>query len=327
MPQISVVVPVYKVESYLDRCVQSILNQTFTDFELILVDDGSPDGCPAMCDEYAKKDSRVVVIHQENGGLSAARNAGIDWAFENSDSEWLTFIDSDDWVHVDMLKVLYEEAVQNNVDISICDFYRLSQVAPFVDFIELNTQVMTPEDFYVHRLRLADIAVGKLYKRRLFESIRYPLSYLFEDSWVTYRLVFSLDRVAVIDKELYCYFINENSISQAKWTVGCMREIEAHEQQLLFFAKNHYSRALTKSIECYLYILMKQLTSIEQSATPLWKYKAIIQRKMRKALKRYKLFLSPAYYQGVWERCHPILLRLLNMGSWIKHKLVYYKSK
>ena len=103
MPQISVIVPVYKVEPYLRRCVDSILGQTFTDFELILVDDGSPDNCPAICDEYARKDTRVHVIHQENGGLSAARNAGIDWAFANSDSQWLTSVDSDEWVHPEML--------------------------------------------------------------------------------------------------------------------------------------------------------------------------------------------------------------------------------
>ena len=108
MPQISVIVPVYRVEAYLDRCVTSILNQTFRDLELILVDDGSPDNCGALCDAYGRADSRVRVIHQKNGGLSAARNAGIDWVFANSDSQWLTFIDSDDWVHPEMLRRLLD---------------------------------------------------------------------------------------------------------------------------------------------------------------------------------------------------------------------------
>ena len=110
MPQISVIVPIYKVEQYLERCVDSILNQTFTDFELVLVDDGSPDNCGAICDEYAKKNERIVVIHKENGGLSDARNAGIEWALNNSGSEWITFIDSDDWVHIDYLEYLYNSA-------------------------------------------------------------------------------------------------------------------------------------------------------------------------------------------------------------------------
>ena len=120
MPTISVIVPVYKVEKYIHRCVDSILNQTFSDFELILVDDGSPDNCGAICDEYAAKDSRVVVIHQENGGLSAARNAGIDWAFANSDSQWLSFIDSDDWVHPEYLQKLLDTAVNNSAEVAFC---------------------------------------------------------------------------------------------------------------------------------------------------------------------------------------------------------------
>ena len=122
MPAISVIVPVYKVEKYIHRCVDSILGQTFTDYELILVDDGSPDNCGAICDEYAVKDSRIVVIHQENGGLSAARNTGIDWSFANSDSRWLTFIDSDDWVHPEYLQRLLAAAVEHNVSVSICGY-------------------------------------------------------------------------------------------------------------------------------------------------------------------------------------------------------------
>ena len=112
MPTISVIVPVYKVEPYLNRCVDSILRQTYQDFELILVDDGSPDRCGEICDEYARQDSRVHVIHKENGGLSDARNAGIDWVEANSDSQWLIFADSDDWVHPELLaRLLDAEAV------------------------------------------------------------------------------------------------------------------------------------------------------------------------------------------------------------------------
>ena len=102
--KVSAIVPVYNVEKYIYRCVDSILNQTFSDFELILVDDGSPDNCPQICDEYAKKDSRIKVIHKENGGLSSARNAGLDIA----SGEWISFIDSDDWIHKDYLLYLPE---------------------------------------------------------------------------------------------------------------------------------------------------------------------------------------------------------------------------
>ena len=101
MPEISVIVPVYKVEQFLHRCVESILRQSFYNFELILVDDGSPDSCGDICDAYAAKDNRIHVIHQKNGGLSAARNSGIDYVMAHSDSHWLDFVDSDDWVHPD----------------------------------------------------------------------------------------------------------------------------------------------------------------------------------------------------------------------------------
>ena len=123
MPKLSVIVPVFKVEKYLDRCVNSILSQTFTDLELILVDDGSPDNCPAMCDAWAEKDSRVKVIHKENGGLSSARNAGVAAA----QAEYIAFVDSDDWVEQDFLKTLYEAAVVYGADMVQCNYQTVSQ--------------------------------------------------------------------------------------------------------------------------------------------------------------------------------------------------------
>ena len=123
MANISVIVPVYKVEEFLSRCVDSILCQSYPDFEVILVDDGSPDCSGQMCEDYARQDSRIHVIHQENGGLAAARNSGIDWTFAHSDSRWLAVVDSDDWVHPDFLKVLYETAEQTLCKISVCDFF------------------------------------------------------------------------------------------------------------------------------------------------------------------------------------------------------------
>ena len=124
MPEISVIVPVYKVENFIHRCVDSILCQSFHDFELILVDDGSPDSCGEICEDYAAKDSRIHVIHQKNGGLSAARNTGIDWVLANSSSHWISFVDCDDWVHPDFLKGLYSSAEQTLCKISACGFYR-----------------------------------------------------------------------------------------------------------------------------------------------------------------------------------------------------------
>ena len=117
MPKISVIVPVYNTEKYLNRCIDSILAQTFTDFELLLIDDGSTDCSGKICDEYAAKDSRVRVFHKENGGVSSARNMGLD----NAQGEWITFVDSDDWVHEDFLKKRLALALNDNADIAYCD--------------------------------------------------------------------------------------------------------------------------------------------------------------------------------------------------------------
>ena len=122
MATVSIVVPVYKVEKYLKRCVDSILAQTFTDYELILVDDGSPDNCPEICDELAEKHSQIYVIHQKNGGLSAARNSGIEWALKNSESEWITFIDSDDWIHPQYLESMLNANLRNNTQVCMGQF-------------------------------------------------------------------------------------------------------------------------------------------------------------------------------------------------------------
>ena len=158
MPLISVIVPVYKVEPYLSRCIDSILAQTFTDFELILINDGSPDNCGKICDEYAQKDNRIHVIHKENGGLSSARNAGIDWAFANSNSQWLTFIDSDDWIHHEYLELLLSGATSTNTDICVCEYTETSEFSDFEKLSTANTQKISPEDLFVNYHVTATVA-------------------------------------------------------------------------------------------------------------------------------------------------------------------------
>ena len=168
MPKISVIVPVYKVEKYLNRCVDSILSQTFTDFELILVDDGSPDKCGEICEEYANKDSRIHVIHQKNGGLSAARNTGIDWANANSNSKWITFIDSDDWVHHEYLKQLLETANARNVDICVCNYTSCPEGSEPVERRHTNEiKLCSPEEIWCQKRVNAVIAWGKIQQETL----------------------------------------------------------------------------------------------------------------------------------------------------------------
>lgn len=216
---ISVIVPVYKVEKYIDRCVNSILKQTFKDFELILVDDGSPDKCGKICDEYAKKDDRIIVIHKTNGGLSDARNVGIDWAMKNSNSEWITFIDSDDWVHVDYLMNLLTATVDNNIDISVCSYINTTgETNVEKENSPLNIELRGTEEFFINNNVNAVVAWGKLYKKNLWIDIRYPYGKIHEDEFTTHKVLFKIKNIAYISQNLYYYYTNQNGIMHQKWT-------------------------------------------------------------------------------------------------------------
>lgn len=325
MPQISVIVPIYKVEQYLERCVDSILNQTFTDFELVLVDDGSPDNCGAICDEYAKKDERIVVIHKENGGLSDARNTGIEWALKNSDSEWITFIDSDDWVHIDYLEYLYNSAKKNNTDISVCHFTRVSEWDNKVNAkLPLSVNVYTPEDFYVKENVNAVVAWGKLYKKELWTDIRYPYGKIHEDEFTTYKLLFKCNMITVLDCELYYYYINPNGIMNSEWSVKRLDILDALENQIEFFNKNHYSKALCDKLKLYIELLYKSNIIIKKKSfsNTLTAETNSVKKKTRKTIIKYhkQLKISLKSHYWYYEVAFPYLMRVYWLCKAIKNK-------
>ena len=236
MAEISAIVPVYKTEPYLCRCVDSLLIQTFEDFELILIDDGSPDGCGEICDAYARRDRRVHVIHQENGGLSAARNAGLDWAFANSGSRWVTFVDSDDWVHPKYLEALLGAARQYDVEVAICGFVRTSG-EPLPEETPCAAAVWTPEAYYSRNAVNATVSWGKLYGKSCFQGLRFPVGKIHEDEFTTYRILFQLEHVAVVESALYAYFQNDSGIMRGKWTPRRLDGLEAQEEQIAYFSR------------------------------------------------------------------------------------------
>ena len=250
MSEISVIVPVYKVEPYLRRCVDSILAQTFSDIEVILVDDGSPDACPAICDEYARLDKRIKVIHQEHQGVSAARNAGLDWVFANSDSQWISFVDSDDWVHPQFLEYLHRAAVESKVKISICNVREVSSFTTADDI--LPSGIYTVEDamaFYSENYFLGTVAWNKIYSREVFLQARYPVGKLHEDAFLTYRLLYQAYRIAYIDSSLYYYYRNENSIMHSSYSLSRISEVEALEEQYHFFIAHSLEKNILPSRE------------------------------------------------------------------------------
>ena len=289
MPKISVIVPVYNVELYLNRCVDSILGQSFSDFELILVDDGSPDNCGAMCDAYQLQDSRVRVIHQKNGGLSAARNAGIDWAFANSDSDWLTFIDSDDWIHKDFLMQLITSAEEHGVDFSLCGTYWTDSFVEDMPIDNISGQLMDAEDLFVQHYEKTTSACDKLVKKHLFSGIRFPVGKLYEDAFVTHKLLFACSQAVVIDKKLSYYYNNPTSITHAKWSDKMLDSITAHESRLDFFDQKGFLRAHRLEQKIYIEELtFKIMTLLETRENPdaYQDSLCLMQNKLRVALKR-----------------------------------------
>ena len=238
---ISIIVPVYKVEKYLKKCIDSLLQQTYQNFELILVDDGSPDRCGWICDDYQKLDHRVVVIHQDNQGLSAARNTGIDWVFRNSKSEWITFVDSDDFVHPQMLELLYTKIENTSYKFIAGDCTRYTSYKEIqietVDAAKVNAVVMEPEDFFLLGTGIETTACGKLYHRSCFHEIRYPVGKIYEDSFTTYKIIFSLDAILLLEYPIYFYYTNSEGISNSRWTPKQLDIFEAYHEQLPFFEK------------------------------------------------------------------------------------------
>ncbi len=206
MPKVSIIVPVYNIEAYLPRCVDSLLSQTLKDIEILLIDDGSTDSSGAVCDEYAKTDRRIRVFHKANGGLSDARNAGLNLA----GGDFIGFADGDDAVMPEMFEALYLACTENKTLISACDrAYRTWEEVPELSLCLRQCRVMTSEEFFGEVLERGDtVSMGvwnKLYAKPLFDGVRFPVGKLHEDNATLYRLVFKTDRVAYIPVQYYLY--------------------------------------------------------------------------------------------------------------------------
>lgn len=213
---ISVIIPIYNVEKYLKKCIDSIINQTYKNLEIILVDDGSPDNCGKICDEYAKKDQRIRVIHKKNGGLSDARNAGIDIA----KGKYIGFVDSDDYIETDMYEYLYNILIENSSDISICDYeyyYEKNNTIGKSNNVKMNETVDKKEA--LRRLMgnsIGNYAWNKLYKRDLFNNVRYPVGRKMEDCGTTYKLFYLSNKITIGNERKYYYLQRDDSILHKK---------------------------------------------------------------------------------------------------------------
>lgn len=246
---ITVIIPVFRVEAYLCRCVDSVLAQTYKNTEIILVDDGSDDGCPVICDEYARCDSRVRVIHQKNAGLSGARNAGI----EQAKGTYLSFVDSDDYLSPEFLERLYQACVETNSEMSVCRWeYVKGEPIPQKGSGETRTftgrQMLA--NLYIPDGAYFVVAWNKLYKRELFEAIRYPLGRIHEDEATTYRIYHEVKQAAYIDTSLYGYFVTPSSITRG-FNPKRLDWVKAGVERIDFLEQNGYSELMVTALQAF----------------------------------------------------------------------------
>lgn len=234
-PLISVIVPIYKVEEYLRECIDSILNQTYQNLEIILVNDGSPDSCGQICEEYAKQDDRIVVIHKENGGLSDARNAGLDIC----KGEYISFVDSDDRIHPQFIEILYQNLVENKAEISIVSLLKFNKNS---DIYICNNSKLT--EFSKNQIfdNLYDnsycpnlvVAWNKLYKKDLFDKIRYPKGRVHEDEFVIHHIYGKCSKIILSFNQLYYYRQRPKSIMSNFSEKKYLDFIDAMHDRILF---------------------------------------------------------------------------------------------
>lgn len=256
---ISVIVPVYGVEAYLPRCVDSILAQTHTCLEVILVDDGSPDRCGAICDDYAAKDRRVTVIHKENGGLSSARNAGLDAAR----GEYIAFVDSDDWIEPEMYGHMLSLMKRHDAKLAAAGRYDVSEKTGErrVGLCPGKEEVLSGEEL-VGRIFLWDgcdsSACDKLYHRSVLEQFRYPEGKVCEDVPVTYRIVLAAGRAVLCDRPFYNYYHRSGSISTDRRITDRTFHFSRHTAVIYPYIREHHP-AIEKQAA---YLRVKSLSHI-----------------------------------------------------------------
>ena len=322
MTKISVIVPVYNVEQYIDKCVTSILNQSYCNFELVLIDDGSPDNCPALCDKWAERDSRIVVIHQKNGGLSAARNAGIDWVFANSDSQWITFIDSDDWVHEKYLEFLHKAVTKHQVLVAIGGYQKTAGENPPVDENHTDGELLETEACFREHNINAIISCGKLFSRECFEGVRFPVGRLHEDEFTTHKLLFRHEQVVYIPEPLYAYYENPDSITHVAWSPRRIDALDAYQERIEYFRQSSRDRMFHWTLDVYIwYIIAMRETVIGLNNELSKKYSKVLFKRLRKELIHYRKDAPIQKFAGAYELAFPCEMRVYWIVTAVKRKI------
>ena len=311
MPKISVIVPVYNAEQFLTDCIDSILSQTFTDFEILLVDDGSPDNCGRICDAYAEKYSCISVIHQENQGQAAARNH----AMTQARGEWICFVDSDDLIHHGMLEALYQAAIRSDAPISMCDMLEAVEVPEdFQKERELQFQTMTMDEATLVSLHDADaypawVACAKLIRRELIEAYPFREGRVYEDNEAVCRWVCNGGLLAKTEEKLYFYRGNPDSTTKAAFRLKRLDYLWALESIIGFYADLGYPRMRQRFIDRY----AEAVLSCCNGARYLLERPDVVQqieKQTKQFLRQQKISLTRQQFEALLDVMHPGLIKL-----------------
>ncbi len=290
---ISIIVPIYNVEEYLGKCLDSIINQTYENLEIILVDDGSPDSCPAICDEYAAKDSRIKVIHKENGGVSSARNAGLDAAT----GEYIGWVDPDDIAEKNMFEVLLKALNENKSDISVCGVKKF-QMESKEEFH--SPQTVDGKTFLKLLLKEDEKSYlwNKLYKRELFSDIRFPEGEIFEDMKILHLIAEKAQTAVFTDKTFYNYRIREKSITTVNKGLRALQFYDAaHGRSERYKDTEFYIYALVGEFRC-LRIIVSEAKNSERKEEHYRKYIKLskeLYKKCRSEIHGFQKILSAVF--------------------------------
>lgn len=324
-PLITVIIPVYNVEKYINRCVESVAAQTYEHLEIILVDDGSTDNSPELCDLWADKDSRVRVIHKLNGGLSDARNCGLDIC----KGEYITFVDSDDYIEKNMLEFLLFRLKQEKSDLALCNYLC---VADNSEYIDKNENCLPVKDELISGAEAQKklfgymhwhyvIACSKLYKRALFENFRYPFGKLHEDLFTTHLIFEKCSRVSCVHEPLYYYYQNEKSITHT-YNIHRLDALDAYISRFEFFYRKHDYYCAAMSTQFMIEKITAAVENLDMKDKTIKKkicyYKSAYNKQFRKIflkktgkINRARMLL---FYQG---------MGLYRMALNIKYKLIH----
>ena len=287
--KISVIVPVYKVEQYLARCVDSILGQTYQNLEVILVDDGSPDRCGEICDEYPKKDDRVKVIHQANGGSSRARNAGIACAT----GTYIGFIDGDDWIAPDMYESMMRTMQEYDVRMVCCGRYDVFGKRTLYGLCPVTTRAMNAAECFSALFVAKECDVSpcdKLYHASVFETVRFPDGEINEDTAIIHQVIHSAGKIAFLSRPLYYYCHRSNSNSTAVFSEKQLIMLD-HTRNIVEFIRENYPSLSDEAEGYYNKLLITILTIINMSPRDVRSRNKKIYREKLAELKGRKAYL------------------------------------